>query len=363
MSQIDLQWFAPEDEGRTEQPSEHKLRKAREEGRVAKSQELNGSIVFLLGCILLLFLGPWIEQKLEEVMVFFFQHATDERVDNGQYAMVFARYFCMIVIPFALVGVIAGVTGNLVQNKGFIFTTKTISPKFDKIVPHFGQYFKRTLFSFEGVFNVIKSIMKVIILVIVCFLMIYSQRNRLLSSENIPGPMMAMKMFSGVAGRMLIIAAVILVGIGILDYFVQKRQFMEQNKMTKQEVKQEFKELEGDPEVKSHLDSAQREMLSQNIPKAVKEADVLITNPTHYAVAVQWKKEVNVAPAVTAKGEDLLAQNMKKLARENDIPMIENRPLARGLYNDAKVGDVIPENYWRAIAVIYAQIGYMEKKS
>ena len=362
MSQIDLQWFAPEDEGRTEQPSEHKLRKAREEGRVAKSQELNGSIVFLVGCVLLLFLAPWIEEKLEEMMIFFFNQVTVDKVDNGQYVYVFARYFCMLVIPFAVVGLIAGVVSNLVQNKGFLFTTKTISPKFDKIVPHFGQHFKRTLFSFEGVFNMAKSILKVVILILVCFLMIYSQRDKLLSAENVPGPMLAMKNFASVAGIMLIVSAVILLGIGVLDYMVQRRQFREQNKMTKQEVKEEFKELEGDPEVKSHLDSAQREMLSQNIPKAVREADVLITNPTHFAVAVQWKKDVNIAPAVTAKGEDMLAQSMKRMARENDVPMIENRPLARGLYNDAKVGDVIPENYWRAIAVIYAQIGYIDKK-
>ena len=363
MSQIDLQWFAPEDEGRTEQPSEHKLRKAREEGRLAKSQELSSSIVFLAGCIMLLFLGPWRERKFEEMMVFFFQHSMEKTIDNGQYAYVFLRYFCMMVIPFAAVALVAGVVSNLVQNRGFLFTTKTITPKFDKIVPHFGQYFKRTVFSFEGVFNVIKSIMKVVILVLVCFLMIFSQRDKLLSSEYVPGPMLAMQTFAKTAGIMLIISAVILVGIGVLDYLVQRRQFREQNKMTKQEVKEEYKELEGDPEVKSHLDSAQREMLSQNIPKAVREADVLITNPTHYAVALQWKRETNIAPAVTAKGEDLLAQNMKRMARENNVPMIENRPLARGLYNDSKVGDVIPENYWRAIAVIYAQIGYMEKKN
>ena len=363
MSFIDLQWFAPEDEGRTEQPSEHKLRKAREEGRLAKSQDLSSSVVFLAGCVLLLFLGPWVERKLEEMMIFFFQNAEASNVKNGQFAYIFARYFLMLVIPFAITGLVAGVIINLVQNKGFLFTTKTIQPKFDKIVPHFGQYFKRTLFSFQGVFNVAKSILKVIILLIVCFLMIYSQRDKLLSAENVPGPMLAMQNFAHTAGIMLIIASVILLGIGVLDYLVQRRQFREENKMTKQEVKQEFKELEGDPEVKSHLDSAQREMLSQNIPKAVREADVLITNPTHYAVALQWKKNVSVAPAVTAKGEDLMAQNMKRMARENDVPMIENRPLARGLYNDSKVGDVIPENYWRAIAVIYAQIGYMEKKN
>ena len=133
--------------------------------------------------------------------------------------------------------------------------------------------------------------------------------------------------------------------------------------MTKQEVKQEYKELEGDPEVKGHLESAQREMLSRNMPKAVREADVVITNPTHFAVALQWKREQYDSPQVTAKGEDLTAQNMKRIARENDVPIVENKPLARGLYNDVEIGDEIPDSYLKAISTVYVQIHYLDKKA
>ena len=269
----------------------------------------------------------------------------------------------MMVIPFSLIGVAAAVIANLIQNRGFIFTTKTITPKFSKIVPRFGEYFKRTMFSFQGVFNFAKSIIKVTVIGIVAFLIISSDMDHLLSAMQTGGPMLALKRFAGDASKMLIISAVILVGIGILDYFVQRRQFRQENKMTKQEVKQEFKDLEGDPEVKGHLESAQKEMLMQNIPKAVKEADVVITNPTHFAVAVQWNRAASPAPQVTAKGEDLTAQNMKRIAHENNVPTVENRPLARGLYHEVQVGEVVPENYWRAIALIYSQIGYMEKKN
>ncbi|MBR6296085.1 MAG: flagellar biosynthesis protein FlhB [Treponema sp.] len=360
---IDLQWFAPEDEGKTEEPSEHKLRKLREEGRVAKSQELNGALVFFVGAILLLPFAPWIERKLEEMMVFFFQHVTAEKVDDITFLYVFLRYFLMMVLPFAFLGIVAAVVSNLIQNKGFIFTTKTISPKFSKIVPRFGDYFKRTMFSFQGVFNIAKSIIKVTVIAVVAFLIISSDMDRLLSALQTGGPMLALKRFAGDAAKMLIISAVILVGIGILDYFVQRRQFRQENKMTKQEVKQEFKDLEGDPDVKGHLEAAQKEMLLQNIPKAVKEADVVITNPTHYAVAVQWKRESSAVPQVTAKGEDMTAQNMKRIARENGVPTVENRPLARGLYHEVQVGEEVPDVYWRAIALVYAEIGYMEKKN
>lgn len=356
MSQVDLKWFGPEDEGKTEEPTEHRLREARKKGQVAKSQELNGALVFLIGVLILFFLAPWIEQKLEEVMSFFFNHINDSKVDNGQYAYIFLRYFLMLFLPFGLVGAVVAVIANLVQNKGFIFSTKPIAMDFKKVAPKFGEYFRRTLFSFTGLFNIIKSIVKVIVIAIVAIIIIRSDMNKLLSALYVGTPMQALKQFATTAAKMLVICGIFLVLVGIADYFVQRREFRRKNKMSKQEVKQEMKELDGDPEVKSHLDSAQKEMLRQNIPRAVKEADVVITNPTHYAVAVQWKREVNEAPAVTAKGEDRTALNMKEIARENDVPIVENKPLARGLYTDVQIGAIIPGIYWKAIALVYSHI-------
>ncbi len=363
MSTIDLQWFSAEEEGKTEEPSEYKLRKARnEEGRVPKSQELNSNIIFFFLTLMLIFLAPWMERKLEEVLVYFFTNVTEPRVDNGKFSLAALRYFLMLVLPFSIVGAIVGVVGNLVQNNGFIFTTKLIIPKFDHIVPHFGKYFKRTLFSFEGAFNVVKSLLKVVVLAFIGYTLIRSNIGTLLAMLDTGGPRLAMRQIGSMSGRILLTASLFLVVVGIADYFVQRRQFKENMKMTKQEVKEEFKELEGDPDVKNRLETAQREMLQQNMPKAVREADVVITNPTHFAVALQWKQEHNDAPQVTAKGEDMTAQNMKRIAREADVPIVENRPLARGLYTDTQVGDIIPTAYIRAIATVYAQIGYMEKK-
>ena len=359
---IDLQWFAAEDEGRTEEPSEYKLRKAREEGRVAKSQELNGTIVLLLSTILLIVLAPWIERKLEEMMQFFFRNTTAKTIFDGKYVRAFYLYFIELVLPFTLIGAVAAVIANIIQNRGFMFTTKTITPKFDRLIPRFGEYFKKTLFSFEGGFNIAKSIIKVIVIGFISYLIIRSDMPKLLNMLHTGGPRLALSQIGSMTARLLIVNILFLLAVGIADYIVQRRQFMESMKMTKEEVKQEYKEMEGDPEVKGHLESAQREMLQTNIPRAVKESDVVITNPTHFAVALQLKPDTDVPPMVTAKGEDRTALNMKQIAYENDIPVVENKPVARGLYTDTKVGDIIPESYLKVIATIYGQIGYMEKK-
>lgn len=361
MSQIDLQWFSAEDEGKTEQPSEYKLRKARdEEGRVPKSQELNGSIILLFIVFLLIMMGPWIERKMEELLKFYFSNITSSRITDKRFAVVFLRYFLMLTMPFCIVGGIIGIVSNIIQNKGFIYTTKLIMPKFDKLIPNIGKYLKRTMFSFEGAFNVVKSLLKVVVIGFSAYLIIRYNLPTLLEMIKTGGARLALRFVGGVAAQILIVATLFLVIIGVADYLVQKRQFTEEMKMTKQEVKEEFKEMEGDPEVKNRLESAQRELLAQNMPKAVREADVLITNPTHFAVALQWQKE---APQVTAKGEDMTALNMKRIAREADVPIVENRSLARGLYTDTKLGDIIPEAYYKVVSVVYAQIGYMEKRN
>ncbi len=344
-----------------EQPSEHKLWKARkEEGRVPKSQELNSCLIFLFLTLLLVLLAPRIEKMLEEMMVFFFKNSTVERID-GRFAAGALRYFLPSTIPFAVLGVVIGVVANLVQNKGFFFNTKLIRPKFSKLV-RIDQYFKRTLFSMEGGFNIVKSLLKVVLLTSVCYVFVMSEREKLLMLLQAASPALALRQIAFMVARILIVCALLLLGIGVLDYIVQRRQFMEEMKMTKQELKEELKELEGDPEVKHHLEAAQKEMLSRNMAKAVREADVVITNPTHFAVALQWQAGVQDAPRVTAKGEDAMAQSIKYIARKANVPIVENRPLARGLYTDTELGDIIPVQYLRAIATIYAQIGYMDKK-
>lgn len=361
--QIDLQWFAAEDEGRTEDASEYKLDKARKEGRVAKSQELNSAMVMLLTVVTLVFLGKRLFGECVDMFRFFFERCTDPQVDNPNYLRAFFDFFFKMTFPVGIAGIVAGIAGNIIQNRGFIFTTKPLEPDFSKVVPRFGEYFRKTLFSFMGTFNIIKSIGKVVVIAAVSYFLIRRDIPILLltiQNGNIPG---AIGYIAKMTAQLLIVSAVIFVVIAIPDYVVQRREFLENMKMTPQEVKQEYKDMEGDPAVKSHLKQEQQRLLQQNMPKAVAESDVVITNPTHFAVALKYDKEVTEqAPQITAKGEDETAFQMKQIAKENNVPIVENRPLARGLYTDTKVGDIIPETYMRAIVLVYTHIKYNSKK-
>lgn len=425
---IDLQWFAAEDEGRTEEPSETKLRRARqEEGRVPKSQELNSAIVMIFAVAALIVLAPLMLRECVEIFKFFFNRCAEGSLDSPVFASAFFNFYLRLVLPVAVVGAVGAVAGNILQNREFIFTLKTIQPNFAKIIPKFGEYFKNTIFSLRGAFNIAKSIGKVLILAAVSFLIVsrfclpsgnrekdrrraqaagqnVEERNEgvlaqsregaatveslgnflangaaravtrsyLTAADNDKGKMLfsirnggvqqAMSFIAGKAAMILVIAAVFFLLISIPDYFVQRKEFMEQMKMTKQEVKEELKEEEGDPEVKGYLQKAQRQLLQQNIPKAVRESDVVITNPTHFAVSLKYESDTMDAPQVMAKGEDNTAALIKRIARENNVPIVENRPLARALYTETEVGDIIPDVYIRAIANVYRFIHYKSKK-
>lgn len=361
MTQIDLQWFGPEDEGKTEEATESKLRKAREEGRVAKSPEMNGAIVLLFVSIALVLLGPWILNKLVDMMKFCFNNVAQTEITDGKLVYIFLITLMPIVLSLCAIGVVAAIIINLVQNKGYFYTTKTIEMKFSKIVPKFGEFFRRNFFSLLGVFSILKSLFKLVIIGFVAYIQIKADLPTTLEFLHTGGVYLAMVAVAKMVAKLLITCAVILVVIGVVDYVVQRREFLKQNKMTKQEVKEEFKEAEGDPEVKGRLEQAQKEMLRANMPKAVRESDVVITNPTHYAVALKWDSETQEAPMVNAKGMDHTALKIREIATESDVPVVENRPLARELYSNFDVGTIIPQQYLRLIADIYANIGYMEK--
>ena len=359
---IDLQWFAAEDEGRTEEPSEFKLRKAREEGRVAKSPEIAAALVMLVTIVTLIALAPMLLRQCEEVLRFFFTRVTEKDALRPTYLVISLRYLLRMVMPLASVGIVAAVAANLVQNRGFLFSVKPITPDLNKIVPRLGQYLKKTVFSFEGSFNVVKSLVKIVFIALIAYVIIRANIARVLELLNAGSVRAAVGCVAGIAAQILVACAVLFLVISVPDYFVQRRQFIESMKMTKQEVKQEYKEMEGDPEVKSRLRQMQQQLLQQNMPRAVAESDVVITNPTHFAVALQYDAVKADAPIVAAKGADEVALRMRTIAYEHDVPVVENRSLARALYTNAEIGDIIPEAYIKAIATIYTQIDYLNKK-
>ena len=356
--------MAAEDEGRTEQPSEYKLEKARKEGRVAKSQEISGALVLLLCVVTIVFLSKWLFNEIITTFKFYFTQCSTYDVTNPTFVPAFFNVFIKCVLPVGLISLISGVAANIIQTRGFIFSLKPIEPKFSKIVPKFGEYFKKTIFSAKGLFNVAKSIGKVAIICFVGYL--YIRRDLfvlidIIDNGNVAG---ALGQVAKMAAQILITVAVLFLILSIPDYFIQRHDFMEEMKMTKQEVKEEYKEMEGDPEVKAKLQQMQRELLSQNVRKAVSESDVVVANPTHFAVALKYDQKIAESPIVNAKGEDSQALLIRRIAEENNIPVVENRPVARVLYTNVEVGAIIPEEYYNAIAVIYSHLEkfrYMRK--
>ena len=348
--------MAAEDEGRTEEPSEYKLEKARKEGRVAKSQEVSGALILLLCAVTLIFLGKWLFSQLINVMVFYFNLTKNSDLQNPAIVSYFYDVFIKCVLPISLISAVSAIAGNIIQTRGFLFSLKPIEPKLSKIVPKVGEYLKKTIFSGKGLFNIVKSLMKVAIIIVVAY--IYIKKDLFILCQIISNGQIASALgkIAVMAAKILITVAVIFLGISIPDYFVQKKDFMEEMRMTVQEVKEEYKEMEGDPEVKNRLMQMQRQILSQNIQKAVSESDVVITNPTHFAVALKYDQTSDNPPMVNAKGQDQIALRIKTLARENNIPIVEDRPLARDLYTNIEVGDIIPKIYYEAIAVVYSHL-------
>ncbi len=354
--------MAAEDEGRTEQPSEYKLEKARKEGRVAKSQEISGALVLLLCVVTIVFLSKWLFSEIITIFKFYFTQCATYDIRNPAFLPAFFDVFIKCVLPLGLISAVAAIAGNIIQTRGFIFSLKPIEPKFSKIVPKFGEYFKKTIFSAKGLFNIAKSFGKVAVICFVGYLYIRKDLFVLIDiidNGNVAG---ALGQVAKMAAQILITVAVIFLAISIPDYFIQRHDFMEEMKMTKQEVKEEYKEMEGDPEVKSKLQQMQRQLLSQNIRKAVAESDVVVTNPTHFAVALKYDTAVAESPVLNAKGEDNMAQTIKRIARENDIPIVENRPVARELYTNVEVGDIIPDKYFSILAVIYSHLEKFKNK-
>ena len=354
---IHLQWFADDNEaeGRTEQPTEHKLQRLREEGQVAKSQELVSALGMFLTALTLLFLAPSMMRTCVEMIRFFLLRATElDPVKDAVVAGVFLRYFVRLVLPILAVSLVSALFSNIVQT-GFLFTTKPLTPDFTRVLPRVGQFFKRTLFSIDGIFNFGKSIVKMAIIGGVAFVLIYTERNRLLNLQK-ANLWQGLNAVASLAVRMLIISALLLLILSIPDFLFQRWRFRERNKMSRQEMKEEMKMYEADPQIQNRIRSRFRDLLKQNIAAAVPRADVVITNPTHLAIALEYNQQSMPGPMVTAIGADEMAARIRQLASEHDVPAVEDKPLAWALYRETDVGDIIPEAYYTAVATILRKV-------
>ncbi len=355
----DLQWFAKDGDGgeKTEPATAKKLQDARNNGQVAKSQELNHAVgliaLFLMMKIFISFVG---EKLLSGFSLYNKIPDIINESIGGLSVMTIHTVIqnvmgtiLLILAPFFIIGFSLSVAINVWQVKWKV-TTKSIMPKFSKINPLSG--FKR-IFSKDSLFELLKSIVKIILIIYVAYTSIKDHQNELFLLYDIPLLQVILLVGSIVIDTGLKISLLYFV-IGIADFAYQKHKFKEDMKMTKQEVKDEFKNTEGNPEIKGRQRSRMREASQRRMMQSLPSADVVITNPTHYAVAIKYDAQQNSAPVVVAKGEDFLAQKIREAAKEHHIEIVENKPLARMLYANVDIGQEVPPELYQAVAEVLA---------
>ncbi|WP_034465771.1 flagellar biosynthesis protein FlhB [Butyrivibrio proteoclasticus] len=363
-----LQFFAEDANGaeKTEEPTAKKLSDARKEGQVAKSQEISTAFSLLALFIIIWitygymgqnFMGVFnrVYESIPEVARTyngFIPIATIESILKNAILTMF-----LLCAPYFAVGFIVCFICNFVQ-VGFKPTSKPLMPKLSKINPIPG--FKKII-SARKVFDLLKSILKLLVMGVVIISFFKGRKESIFLLYDIP-----LKSAIGLMGSLIIqlglrIAIAYMI-IAFIDLIYQRRKFKKDMMMTKQEVKDEYKNSEGDPAVKGQqrkrmMQASQRRMMQQ-----LPQADVVITNPTHYAVAIKYDAEEYDAPVVVAKGEDYLAQKIKEVARENGVEIVENKPLARMLYANVEVGEMVPPELYKAVAEVLAYVYHLQGK-
>jgi flagellar biosynthetic protein FlhB len=352
---IDLQWFADDDKNRTEEPTEVKLRRLKEkEGQVPKSQEFVGALGLFLPALVLLFFAPRMLRTCVEMVRFFLLRAVEmDPVSDRTAVVTVFLYLVRLVSPLLIAAVVAALFSNLIQT-GFIFTTKPLEPDFNRILPRVGKFFQRTIFSIDGLFNLFKSIIKMVIIGAVAWFLIRSNIEKLINLQK-ADLWLGFITVSSLAARMLLISALLLLLLSIPDYLFQRWRFRERNRMTREEVKKERKQYEPDPLIQDRIRRRMRIMMTQNMETIVPQANVVITNPTHFAIALKYEQGWT-APQVIAKGADEIALRIRRVAAEHEVPIVENRPLARALYQQTEVGDVIPVRFYNAVIDILVYV-------
>lgn len=358
----DLQWFAKDGPGgeKTEPATAKKLREAREDGKVAKSKELTAAFDLIVLFLVLKIFISMVGNGFLEVFYYVYKLIPDfidiNAMDLSTQAVMsffspINTLMVKIVAPFFLFGFVVTLLVNILQ-VGWKVTTKPMKPKLDRFNPMNG--FKR-IFSKDSMFELLKSVLKISLILYVAYTSIKDKKNDLFILYDI-----SLNQAIALCGDVIINAglkiSLVYLVVGIADFIYQKFRFNEEMKMTKQEVKDEYKNTEGNPEIKGRqrqrMRDASRRRMMQDVPKA----DVVITNPTHLAVAIKYEPEVHRAPVVLAKGEDYLAQKIREAAKENNIEIVENKPLARMLYANVDIGSEIPPELYQAVAEILAMV-------
>ncbi|WP_438432457.1 flagellar biosynthesis protein FlhB [Gorillibacterium sp. sgz500922] len=355
---IDLQLFAGE---KTEPATPKKRREAREKGQVAKSQELPGALVLLACFASFSLFGGFMKDRYFLLFRSTFQDYLLSEVTVPNVVSLFGnllREGLLLLAPIFLVSVLVALLANFFQ-VGVLFTGDPMKPKFSKINPL--QGFKR-MFSPRALVDFLKSILKMTIVGFVVYQTFWSERGKLLVLGQVP----LRESLSYVADLTVglgIKIGVILAILAVLDYFYQKFDYEKNLRMSKQDIKDEYKKSEGDPLIKGKIREKQRRMAMQRMMQEIPNADVIITNPTHFAVALKYDASEMAAPRVIAKGADYVAQKIKERGKQHGIVLMENKPLARALFSQVEIGQAIPAELFQAVAEVLAYVYKLKGKA
>lgn len=344
---------------RTEAPTPKALQTARDKGQVPKSQDLSGAVLMLGGVVALIALAPMIGEMFQRILRTML--GGDIAVDQLSMATINAAGMLAIyevgrvMLPVLLIVMVVAYGAQFMQ-VGFLISGDPIQPKFSKLSPLGGI---KRIYGKKGIAKAVINTLKLTLLIIVSYLVIRAQIDTISTL-----PMLTALMATTAILRMVITIAfiliVILLMLSVIDYIFQRWQHNQENKMTKQQVKDERRTMEGDPLLKGKRMQMAREIVMQQISHQVPQADVIVTNPTHFSVAIKYESGGMGAPKVIAKGADLIALRIRQIARTNKVPIVERPPLARALYWGVKVGQEISAEHYEAVAELLAYVYRIE---
>ena len=357
---INLQLFAAD--GKTEKATPKKKKDARKKGQVLQSREISTAVVLTFVLISLRIFGKNI--YIENVI--FMKKVLTEypKVDNlftiNSLSTLFLEGLTVLLkttVPILAIAAITGLIAGYAQ-VGFLFTLKTLGVKFSRINPISGV---KRMFSMRSIVELFKSIAKILIIGYTAYSYLKGQEKEIINTINMDVINIGIYIATTSINVGIRICMVLII-LSIFDYLYQWWEYEKNLRMTKQEIKEEFKQVEGNPAIKSKIKQKQRQISMRRMMQQVPKADVIITNPTHFAVAIKYDANVSDAPMVIAKGQDYIAQRIKDIARENNVQIVENKPLARNLYDNVEVGQSIPQELYQAVAEVLAFVYSLKEK-
>jgi flagellar biosynthetic protein FlhB len=355
MLRFDLQFFSGE---KTEKASPNKRREARKKGDVAKSPEVSSALTLLLCFSFFMVGGKSFIEGCFNIYRLCFQEYLLWDVSISSTQLLFNQLLwdaAQLLGPIFAVVLVAGILANYVQI-GFLFNPESLKMNFGKINPLQGA---KQILSLRSLVELIKSILKIVITSGIAFWIIWKQKNELFSIGE-KSLWDSTRFIGSLTIQIGITVAICLVVLAAADYFYKKFEYEKKLRMSKQDIKDEYKKMEGDPVIKGKRRAKQREMTMNRMMQEVPKADVVITNPTHFAVAIRYDLETMDAPEVIAKGKDVIAMKIKEIAKQHKILTVENRPLARALFSAVEIGESIPEELFSAVGEVLAYVYYQE---